>query len=209
MLDLQSGVHFEEVELAVIVGEELHGARSGVADRAGGQPGRLEQLGPHARDALDQRRRRFFDDLLMAALDRAFPLADRPHRAVRIGHHLDFDVVTGRQVALTEHCGVTERGLRLALGSCDFAWQRVQLVDDPHAASTATRGRLDQHRQLSLRSRLRVEFVEHRNPGRGHHLLGLDLGTHGAHRVDRRADPGQACVGDRSLANSAFSERNP
>ena len=55
VLDLQPGVHLQEVELAVVVGEELHRPGAGVADRAGGQPGRVEQLGPHARCALDQR----------------------------------------------------------------------------------------------------------------------------------------------------------
>ena len=54
VLDLQPGVHLQEVELAVIVGEELHRPRTGVADRAGSQPGGVEQLGPHARYALDQ-----------------------------------------------------------------------------------------------------------------------------------------------------------
>ena len=55
VFDLQPGVHLQEVELTVIVGEELHGSRAGVADRAGGQPGGVEQLGAHARCALDQR----------------------------------------------------------------------------------------------------------------------------------------------------------
>ena len=125
VFDLQPGVHLQEVELAVVVGKELHRPRTGVADRAGGQPGGVEQPGPHARYALDQGRRRFLDDLLMAALDRAFPLADRPHRAVGIGHHLDLDVVAGGQVALAEHRGVAERRLGLALSGGHFAWQRV------------------------------------------------------------------------------------
>jgi hypothetical protein len=34
-------------------------------------------------------------------------------------------------------------------------------------------------------------FLEHRNSGRGHHLLGFDLGAHGAYRVDWRPDPHQ------------------
>ena len=55
VLDLQPGVHLQEVESPVVVGEELHRPRAGVADRAGGQPGRVEQLGPHARCALNQR----------------------------------------------------------------------------------------------------------------------------------------------------------
>ena len=55
VLDLQPGVHLQEEELAVVVGEELHRPGAGVADRAGGQPGGVEQPGPHPRYALDQR----------------------------------------------------------------------------------------------------------------------------------------------------------
>ena len=125
VLDLQPGVHLQEEEVAVIVGEELHRPRPGVGDRTRRQPGGLEQPAAHPRYALDQGRRCFFDDLLVAALDRALPLADRPHRAVRVGHHLHLDVVTGGQVTLAEHRGVAERGLGLALSGRDFAWQRV------------------------------------------------------------------------------------
>jgi hypothetical protein len=54
MLDLQPGVHFEEVELAIVIGEELHRPGTGVADRRSGQSGRLEQFGSHSRCAIDQ-----------------------------------------------------------------------------------------------------------------------------------------------------------
>ena len=113
VLDLQPGVHLEEEEVAVLVRHELDGARAGVADRVGSQPRRVEQLGAHARCAFDERRGRFFDDLLVAALNGALAFADRPHGAVRVGEHLDLDVVAGGQVALAEHRRVAERRLRL------------------------------------------------------------------------------------------------
>ena len=151
MLDLQPGVHLQEEEVAVLVGHELDGARAGVADGLGRQPRGVEQLGAHAVGALDQRRGRFLDDLLVPALDRAFALADRPHGAVLVGHHLDLDVMAGGQVALAEHRRIAEGRLRLAARGLDFAWQRGQFVDDPHAAAAAARRRLDQHRQLRRR----------------------------------------------------------
>ena len=151
MLDLQPGVHLEEEEVAVVVGHELDGARAGVADRRGRQPGGVEQLGAHAAVAFDERRRRLLDDLLVAALDRALALADRPDGAVRVGHHLHLDVVAGGQVALAEHRRVAERGLRLALRGLDLLGQFGQVADHAHAAAAATGRRLDQHRQLSRR----------------------------------------------------------
>lgn len=146
VLDLQSGVHLEEEELARVVRHELDGARPGVTDGFGRQPRRVEQLGAHARCALDQRRRRLLDDLLVPALDRALALADRPHGAVDVGHHLHLDVVAGGEVPLAEHRRVAERRLCLALRGLDFAGQRAEVADHPHPAPAATGGGLHQDR---------------------------------------------------------------
>ncbi|KMO75690.1 hypothetical protein MOBUDSM44075_03061 [Mycolicibacterium obuense] len=130
----------------------------------------------------------------MTALDRALPLADRPHRAVRIGHHLHLDVMTGVEVALAEHRGIAEGGLRLALRGLDLPGQLAEFADHAHAAAPAAGRRLDQYRQHVGGHRVRVELVEHRNPGGGHHLLGFDLGAHRGHRGHGRPDPRQPCV---------------
>ena len=122
MLDLQAGVHLEEEEVTVIVGHELDGARARVADCLGGQSRGVKELGAHARNAFDERRRRLLDDLLVAALNRAFAFADRPHGAMSVGHHLDLDVMTGGQVALAEHRWVAERGLCLAPRGLQLLW---------------------------------------------------------------------------------------
>ena len=136
MLDLQSGVHLEEEEVAVVVGQELDGACAGVPDRRRGQPRGVEQLVPHAGDAFDQWRRRLFDDLLVAPLNRAFAFADGPHGAVLVGEHLDLDVVAGGQIALAEDGGVAERRLRLARGP-----PRLALAARTIRAPRACRGR--------------------------------------------------------------------
>ncbi len=194
MLNLQPGVHLEEIELAVIIGEELDRAGARVADRACGQSGGVEELGPHARCAFHQGRRCFFDDLLMAALNGAFPLTDGPHGPVGVGQHLNLDVMPGGQVALAEHGRVAECGLRFAAGGGDFVGQRCQFADHPHAATAAACGSLDQNRQLRFGDRIGVEFIEHRHTGGGHELLGLDLGAHSPHRVHWRPDPNQPGV---------------
>ena len=208
MLDLQAGVHLEEEEVALIVGHELDGSRAGVADRGRREPGGLEQLVPHARNTFDQWRRRLFDDLLVAALDRALAFADRPHGAVRVGHHLDFDVVPGVEVALAEHRGITERRLGLAAGGSHLRGQLGEIADHPHPPSATACGRLDQHRQHLGGHGVRIEFVEHRHAGGGHDLLGLDLGPH--RRTAATGGPTQVRPASwTAAANSAFSERNP
>ena len=130
----------------------------------------------------------------MASLDGAFALADRPHGAVLVGEHLDFDVVAGGQVALAEHRRVAERRVRLAAGRLHLRRQLGQFAHHPHAAATAAGRRLDQHRQLIGGDGVGVELVEHRHARGGHHLLGLDLGTHRGDRGHRRPDPRQARI---------------
>ena len=109
----------------------------------------VEQLGPHPGDALHQRRRRLLDDLLVAPLDRALALADGPHGAVRVGHHLHLDVVPGaagsaRRTPSGRRTPTAPRA-RAASTSPGSVGQRR---DHPHAATAAAGRRLDQHRQL-------------------------------------------------------------
>ena len=115
MLDLQAGVHFEEVERAVLPGDELDRAGAVVVHGLGQRDGLLA----HGLAGLlvEQRRRRFLDDLLVAALDRAFALAEIDDVAVLVAEHLDFDVARIDDEFLDEHAVVAERGLGLRLGA--------------------------------------------------------------------------------------------
>src|SRR5438552_13517653 len=83
MLDLEPRVHLEEVELAAHVDEELHGARVHVAGRAGHPTRRLTEA--LAQRRVHEGRRRFLDELLVPALDRALALAEVDHVTVAIG----------------------------------------------------------------------------------------------------------------------------
>ena len=115
MLDLQPRVHLEEVEALVLAGDELDRAGAVVADRLGQRDRLLAHL--LARRLVEQRRRRLLDDLLVAALDRAFALAEIDDVAVLVAEHLDLDVARIDDELLDEHAVVAERGLRLRLAS--------------------------------------------------------------------------------------------
>ena len=196
VLDLQPGVHLEEEEAAVVTGEELDGAGAGVADRPRGGDRGGEQRLAHPRHPLDERRRRLLDDLLVAALDRALALAERPHRAVLVGEHLDLDVAACRQVRLAEHGGVAERRRRLGPGGGDLAVEHVERAHDAHAPSAAAGRGLDQHRQVAVGDGVGGQLGEDRHAGGGHQPLGLDLRAHRRDRRRRRADPRQPGVDD-------------
>ena len=82
MLDLQAGVHLEEVErgaVAAPLDQELHGPRVGIACRCGERHGGRA----HARTKRRGHRggRRFFQYFLVAPLNGALPLEEVHHRA--------------------------------------------------------------------------------------------------------------------------------
>ena len=95
MLDLQARVHLEEVELAVGTHQALDRAGRVVVHRGRGLHGhRAEAL---AQLVVDDGRRTLLDDLLMAALQRAFALADVDDVAVLVADDLHFDVARRRR----------------------------------------------------------------------------------------------------------------
>ena len=74
MLHLDPGVHLHEIEVPSVVGQELQGARARRTAMA--EQARLTiSCKPLPRRGIQQRRRRLLQDLLVAALDGAVPLA--------------------------------------------------------------------------------------------------------------------------------------
>ena len=142
MLDLQAGVHLDEIE-ACCIGDELDRAGADIADglRRGARGRR--HLGAALRR--DGDRGRLLDHLLMAALQRAFALEQRHHVAMAVAEHLHLDVARPRDVFLDQHPIVAERGLRLALRAGDRFGELAGRIDEPHAPAAAAGRGLDQH----------------------------------------------------------------
>ena len=112
VLDLEPGVHLEEVELAVLVraSRRCRRSRSRVAFAT------CTAASPIARRVSSSRpgRGRLLDQLLVPALHRAVALAE-PHRvAVGVGEDLHLDVARPGEVLLEVRLGAAEVGLRLA-----------------------------------------------------------------------------------------------
>ncbi len=203
VLDLESGVHFEEVEGVVgVIEQELDRARRVVPDGADG----FESGGAHCGPNLgrDRRAGRLLDHFLVATLDRALPLETVHEVPVLVAEHLDLDVTRCRQVLLEEDRGVAERVERLTLGTLDGGGQAVGGVDDPHALAASTGRGLDEDRVadgVGLGGHIGVivkfDRRERRDLGRDHEPLGLELVAHGRNGRRRRPDPGDAGVDDR------------
>ena len=106
MFDLQPRIHFQEIEALVLAGDEFHGAGAVIADCFGER----DRLLSHFLSCrlIEQRRWRFLDDFLVAALDRAFALPKMDHVAMLVAEYLDFDMARVDDEFLDEHAVVAE-----------------------------------------------------------------------------------------------------
>src|SRR5690606_34621422 len=135
VLDLDAGVHLHESEVAPLVHEELK--------RTGGRVAALAHRpldgGRHVTAQLfvDDDAGRFFDELLVPALDRALALAEDPHASAPVAQDLPLDVARLFDEALAVEIAVVEAGDRLGLGLGECATHLLRAPDDLHAAAAA------------------------------------------------------------------------
>ena len=143
VLNLQARVHLEEVEITLSVDDEFDRAGAvvlhGACERDGLFAHRLTGLGR------EEGRWRLFEDLLVAALDRAFALVQVDDIAMLVAEHLDLDVARLVDEFLNENAIVTEGGDRFGTGSLETFLGFAGIEGDAQALAAAARGRLDHH----------------------------------------------------------------
>ncbi len=199
MLDLQTGVHLQEVEALVLTGDELDRARRVIVHRLGQGDG----LRPHggAGRLVQQGRRRLLDDLLVAALDRAFALEQVDDVAVLVAQHLNLDVARVDDELLEEDAVVAEGVQRLGLHGGEALGHVVVRMGDADALAPAPGRSLDHDRIADLARDLhrlvrrfdQAHVARHGRDARlGGELLGRDLVAHGVDRLGVRPDEGDA-----------------
>ncbi len=215
MLDLQPRVHLQKVEIAVAVDDELHRAGAPVADRLGKRDGLRAHRG--ARGGVEERRRRLLDDLLVAALDGAFALAEVDDVAMRVGEHLDLDVPRLLDELLDEDAVVAEGGTRFRAGERKALPRLRFVLGDAHALAAAAGRGLQHHRiadplgDLGGRVRIgnRAEMAGHRaHAGLGGEFLRLDLVAHRRDRGGRRPDEDDAGLFQRFGEGGIFRQES-
>src|SRR4051794_25077420 len=131
MFDLQSGIHLEKVERAVLRSDEFDRASRIVIDRLC----QRDRLLAHSLAGLwiEQRRRRLLDHLLVPPLDRALPFAEMDDMAVLVAEHLDFDVARFRNILLDEYAVVSKGRPRLRSRPCKTVPNLSRIMGDAHA----------------------------------------------------------------------------
>src|SRR5690606_2582357 len=195
VLHLNTGVHFNEVELTVFV-EELERASATVLHATAGFCAPFTDTFDEA--ARNSWRRGLLDHLLVATLHGAVALAQPQRIAATISQHLHFNMARVLEELLHIDFWIVERSLSLVTGQRHSVEQGSFGIDHTHAAPTTTSGRLHNDgvadiacntdnfggvvRQPAFRTR------HYRYASSDHGLLGFDLVAHGADSFGARAN---------------------
>ena len=172
MLDLESGVHLEERDGAVLAHEELAGAGADVPGFVQDRLGRGVQ--PRHLVVGEERRGRLLDQLLVPPLERAVAGRDHHDVAVLVGQALGLDVAGLVEELLDEALAAAERRDGLAHRGLVGVGDLGHLAGDLESTAPTAERRLDRDRQaVLLRER--------------HRLVGVLEGVLGARR-ERCAD---------------------
>jgi hypothetical protein len=192
VLDLEAGVHLEEVELAgapcgISVEQELDRPGAGVAALCGERDGRRRD----GRTLLgaDRGSGRLLQHLLVPSLGGAVALEEVDDVAVGVAEDLHLDVAPGLDVLLHQQGVVAERLCRLAPGRVARLDEVRRAAHDAHALAAAAGRGLDQHGIGEGRGVV-VEGVRRhdRHAGREGDLARLVLAAHRVHHHRARAD---------------------
>ena len=199
MFDLYAGVHLDEVERAVLV-EELESAGATVTNIDAGFDAAGEDF--LACLLVDARCWRFFENFLVAALQRTVAVTQVDGVALTVGKHLNFHVAwIGEEFFQIDH-RVAER--RASFGASQFGRgdQVFFFVYHAHAAATAAASGFDDYRVADFTANRQSSFFVFRQRAVGagygryasgdHGVLGRNLVAHQANGVGFRADKGEA-----------------
>src|SRR5262249_34138290 len=214
MLDLQARIHFQEIEALVLAGDELHRAGAVVTDGLGQRHRLIAHL--LACLVIQKRRRRLLDDLLIAALDGTFALAEMDDIAVLVAKHLDFDVPRIGNEFLDKHPIVTETGFRFRASARKIFLNLGLAVGDAHALAAAAGRSLDHHRITDLLGDGDGAFFvfdhaemagNRRDLGTRGCFLRLDLVAHRGDRFGIGPDEHDAGFGQRGCEGFPFGKK--
>jgi len=203
VLDLQAGVHLDEVEFAILI-QKLHRAGAAILELSDGIGG--EFADPVALFGIEGRRRCFLEHLLVPALQRAVAFAEMNPGAQSVAQHLDLDMARPGKVLFEIDGVVAERSLGFGAREGEGLRGGLRILHDLHAASATAGNGLDQDRPPDLAAQFDHFLDRFDRAGRTGDqrqaevlggLLGHDLVAHHGDVLRRRADEGETVRLDR------------
>lgn len=202
VLHLNSGVHFDKVEVPLLIHHKLDGAGVFIA----GSPGSGDRGLAHGLPKCggENLRRGFLHQLLILALDGAVTLAKMDHIAMAVGQDLKLNVLRVENQLLQIELSVSEAGQSFRTSLLELSLQVLGAVHPAHTTAAAAGAGLDQHRVadffgdlLGLLGGLHrsVRAGDHRDVVLLHQLSGRRLIAHHADHIPGGTDKGQTHLG--------------
>ncbi len=213
MLDLNARIHLHEIEAAILIEQEFDRARILITRCTYC----LDGCNAHGTTsfAIERRRRRFFQQLLMTALERAIAFAQRNAVIVLISQDLNLDMAWTQHELLQIDIAIAKGCERFGLCGSELALQLFRAVHFAHALAAAARACLDEDR-IARSIRECARFLDRFHDAIGARDGGNAAGLHGltslrlvAHRFDalwRRADEHDVVVGARTCKIGVLSQ---
>ena len=201
MFDLEPRVHFEEIEVLLLIEEEFD--RAGVGVPSGEREVNRSFAHALAEIRIDDGGGGFLDDLLVTSLDRAFALAEGDAVAMLVGKDLDFDVTRTFDELLEIDFAGTERALGFATGGGEGGGQIFRTIHGAHTFAAAAGSGLQHDGIANACGNVGGLFgrgeAMNAAGSAGHTrfvggLAGVGLGTENAHGRRRRPDELDAAV---------------
>ena len=148
MLHLQPGVHFHEIEFVCLRVENELNSTSIIVTHC------LRCFDSCIANACSQLlingRWRFLNDLLVPALHRAITLIQMHIVAMLVAKDLNLNMTRSLHVLLHKHVIISKALNTFPLGSFQLPEEVFLLHDDSHTLSSATKRRLQHHREADL-----------------------------------------------------------
>ena len=194
MLDLQTRVHFDEIELAVFI-EKLNRPDAEIAELADSIADDLADF--FALQIIEGRRRALFQHLLVTTLQRAVAFTQMRHIAMCIGNNLQFDVTRRAEIFFHVERIVAKSRFGFGARGRKRARHFLARIGNLHAATTAAGSRLDENGIARFFGDFIGFFVGRdravgagytRNAERTRRDFGLDFIAHQADVIARRSD---------------------
>ena len=148
MLDLQPCIHFQKIEISILVDDKFNSAHALIIHRGGKCDGLRAHRG--ARFLVQKRTWRFFKNFLIAPLNGTFAFAEMNNMTVRVRQDLKLDMARRLDIFFYKNTIITKTGFGLRPGRRKSLRHIVFRKGNAHALAATPRGRFNHHRIADL-----------------------------------------------------------
>ena len=199
MFYLQTGIHFQEIEVTVLVYQEFNGTSPLIVHCLGSSHCRFTHLLTQFRS--HERRRSLFHNFLVTTLNRTFTLEQMNSVSVVVAQNLELDVMRFFHKFLQINRIISKRRHRFRTCRIVCFLHFIYGMNQTHTFTATTHGSLQHYRITDAVTDFLGLFYtlqrllctrNYRNTGRNHVLTCRDFVTHSIHGLRIRTDENDA-----------------